>query len=160
MNPSAVCRSVALALLAVILVAVGELDTLAQGPVYQRSRASAADRARVMNAPRYRPGPTHRGRETANRGAPQTAPHRPPNASGGHFTRPYPYHLDYYKQRFGGSYAPYFGNLYGPPNVVLAPGYGGYVQSNPAPFAEPITQPNYCPHCGQPWPHIVPQAAP
>jgi hypothetical protein len=29
--------------------------------------------------------------------------------------------------RYGGSYAPYFGNLYGPPNVVLAaPYYGGY----------------------------------
>ena len=34
--------------------------------------------------------------------------------------------------RYGGSYAPYFGNLYGPPNVVVAPpyyggyGYGGY----------------------------------
>lgn len=29
--------------------------------------------------------------------------------------------------RWGGSYAPYFGNLYGPPNVVLGvpPYYGG-----------------------------------
>lgn len=54
--------------------------------------------------------------------------------SGGFFQRPYPYHLDYYRTRWGGSYAPYFGNLYGPPNVVLAPpyyappygGYGGF----------------------------------
>jgi len=34
---------------------------------------------------------------------------------GGWFQRPYPYHLDYYRMRYGGSYAPYFGNLYGPP---------------------------------------------
>ncbi len=38
--------------------------------------------------------------------------------------RPYPYHLDYYKVRYGGSYAPYFGNLYGPP-TYLGPGYYG-----------------------------------
>ncbi|HJQ80906.1 MAG TPA: hypothetical protein VJ828_13160 [Lacipirellulaceae bacterium] len=27
--------------------------------------------------------------------------------------------------RYGGSYAPYFGNLYGPPQVVTAPPYYG-----------------------------------
>ena len=27
--------------------------------------------------------------------------------------------------RYGGSYAPYFGNLYGPPKVVTAPPYYG-----------------------------------
>ena len=43
----------------------------------------------------------------------------------GWFQRPYPYHLDYYKMRYGGSYAPYFGNLYGPPQVVTAPPYYG-----------------------------------
>jgi hypothetical protein len=52
----------------------------------------------------------------------------PPVASGW-FQRPYPYHLDYYRMRYGGSYAPYFGNLYGPP-AVYAPyygsSYGGY----------------------------------
>ena len=47
--------------------------------------------------------------------------------SSGWFQRPYPYHLDYYRMRYGGSYAPYFGNLYGPPNVYLTPPYfGGY----------------------------------
>lgn len=50
--------------------------------------------------------------------------HRPaqynvPQVSGSYFQRPYPYHLDYYRMRWGGSYAPYFGNLYGPPNVEL-----------------------------------------
>ncbi len=38
-----------------------------------------------------------------------------PQESSGWFQRPYPYHLDYYKMRWGGSYAPYFGNLYGVP---------------------------------------------
>jgi len=38
-----------------------------------------------------------------------------PQASSGWFQRPYPYHLDYYKMKYGGSYAPYFGNLYGTP---------------------------------------------
>lgn len=38
-----------------------------------------------------------------------------PQVSSGWFQRPYPYHLDYYKMRWGGSYAPYFGNLYGVP---------------------------------------------
>ena len=57
-----------------------------------------------------------------------------PQVSAGWFQRPYPYHLDYYKMRYGGSYAPYFGNLYGTPQVVNYPpyygpyytGYGGY----------------------------------
>jgi hypothetical protein len=48
-----------------------------------------------------------------------------PNVQSNWFTRPYPYHLDYYKMRWGGSYAPYFGNLYGPPQVVTAPPYYG-----------------------------------
>lgn len=47
-----------------------------------------------------------------------------PQVSGGSFQRPYPYHLDYYKMRWGGSYAPYFGNLYGPPDVLLGVPYG------------------------------------
>jgi len=41
------------------------------------------------------------------------------------FQRPYPYHLDYYRLRYGGSYAPYFGYLYGTPDVLLnSPAYG------------------------------------
>ena len=44
---------------------------------------------------------------------------------GGWFQRPYPYHLDYYKMRYGGSYEPYFGNLYGPP-VYVFPSSGYY----------------------------------
>lgn len=52
------------------------------------------------------------------------APTFPPISSGS-FTRPYPYHLDFYRMKYGGSYAPYFGNLYGPPQVVTAPPYYG-----------------------------------
>src|SRR5262245_20447306 len=48
-----------------------------------------------------------------------------PQVSAGWFQRPYPYHLDYYKMRYGGSYAPYFGNLYGAPQVVNFPPYYG-----------------------------------
>jgi hypothetical protein len=48
-----------------------------------------------------------------------------PQVNAGWFQRPYPYHLDYYRMRYGGSYAPYFGNLYGPPQVVTAPPYYG-----------------------------------
>ncbi len=48
--------------------------------------------------------------------------------SAGSFQRPYPYHLDYYRMKWGGSYAPYFGNLYGPPNYYNygTPYYGDY----------------------------------
>jgi hypothetical protein len=57
-----------------------------------------------------------------------------PQVNAGWFQRPYPYHLDYYKMKWGGSYAPYFGNLYGPPNISYqtpyygdySPYYGGY----------------------------------
>lgn len=46
----------------------------------------------------------------------------------GSFQRPYPYHLDYYRAKWGGSYAPYFGNLYGPPNYFFngTPFFGGF----------------------------------
>ncbi|MBN1851593.1 MAG: hypothetical protein JW829_02680 [Pirellulales bacterium] len=40
---------------------------------------------------------------------------------GSWFQRPYPYHLDYYRWRYQGSYAPYFGNLYGPPTYIVPP---------------------------------------
>lgn len=50
-----------------------------------------------------------------------------PQTSSAWFQRPYPYHLDYYKMRYGGSYAPYFGNLYGPSGfpAYYGPYYGG-----------------------------------
>lgn len=45
--------------------------------------------------------------------------------SANYFTRPYPYHLDYYRMRWGGSYAPYYGNLYGPSNSFYPSQYNG-----------------------------------
>jgi hypothetical protein len=58
---------------------------------------------------------------------------RGPAYESGWFQRPYPYHLDYYRMRYGGSYAPYFGNISGPPIIYrprygfgpMAPGWGG-----------------------------------
>jgi hypothetical protein len=67
-----------------------------------------------------------------------------PQVSAGWFQRPYPYHLDYYRMRYGGSYAPYFGNLYGTPQVVnYAPYYGPYYTGYGAGNAEGFGQPGY-----------------
>lgn len=62
-----------------------------------------------------------------------------PQVSSSWFQRPYPYHLDYYKMRWGGSYAPYFGNLYGVPfgtpqvvNGGWGPGASGWGPSGGA----------------------------
>lgn len=86
-----------------------------------------------------------------------------PQINAGWFQRPYPYHLDYYRMRYGGSYAPYFGNLYGPPKVVTAPpyygpyyngggyggfGYNGFGNDGPAGYGYPAANgqsPFWCP---------------
>ena len=93
------------------------------GPVYQR-------RANEWNGQHGRHGDRHGGRFDRGRRW------ESPQVNAGWFQRPYPYHLDYYKMRYGGSYAPYFGNLYGPPQVVTAPPYygtyyNGYEFANP-----------------------------
>jgi hypothetical protein len=68
----------------------------------------------------------------------------PPQVSAGWFQRPYPYHLDYYKMRYGGSYAPYFGNLYGTPQVVnYPPYYGPYYGGYEGGYANGYGQPGY-----------------
>jgi len=67
-----------------------------------------------------------------------------PQVSAGWFQRSYPYHLDYYKMRYGGSYAPYFGNLYGTPQVVnYPPYYGPYYGGYGGGFANGYGQPGY-----------------
>jgi hypothetical protein len=67
-----------------------------------------------------------------------------PQVSSGWFQRPYPYHLDYYKMRYGGSYAPYFGNLYGTPQIVnYPPYYGPYYGGYGGGFANGYGQPGY-----------------
>ncbi|MEX0936339.1 MAG: hypothetical protein WDZ59_00655 [Pirellulales bacterium] len=64
------------------------------------------------------------------------------------FQRPYPYHLDYYRREYGGSYDPYFGNLYGPP-AVYAPVFP-YQGSTPPPGAWPYEQSVPVPHSAAP----------
>lgn len=132
-------------LLALSLLASGLLcvEAAAQpgevGPSYSRRRGGE------HRAPRYYPAP--------QQGA----------VAAGAFQRPYPYHLDYYKQRYGGSYEPYFGNLYGPPNVVLGAPYGYYgpyaygaPYSAASPQAAPQPQTLICPHCQQPMYLVAP----
>jgi hypothetical protein len=76
-------------------------------------------------------GPTYQRRGSDWDGHHGKGHHRPmpsysSQTSFGSFQRPYPYHLDYYRARWGGSYAPYFGNLYGPPNFFFgSPFFGG-----------------------------------
>jgi hypothetical protein len=71
-------------------------------------------------------------------------PFMSPQISSAWFQRPYPYHLDYYKMRYGGSYAPYFGNLYGPSGfpAYYGPYYGGYGGYG-AGYANGYPQPGY-----------------
>jgi hypothetical protein len=67
-----------------------------------------------------------------------------PQVSANWFQRPYPYHLDYYKMRYGGSYAPYFGNLYGTPQVVnYPPYYGPYYGGNGGGYANGYGPPGF-----------------
>jgi hypothetical protein len=52
--------------------------------------------------------------------------------------------LDYYKMRYGGSYAPYFGNLYGTPQIVnYPPYYGPYFDGNGGGYGNGYGQPGY-----------------
>jgi hypothetical protein len=59
-------------------------------------------------------------------------------SSGSWFQRPYPYHLDFYRMQYGGSYEPYYGGaLYGPPRILVPPAYGygyGYAPVTNQPF--------------------------
>lgn len=103
-------------------------------PTYQRSRAPHG------YAPPVGPVPPH-----------QHVPPQAPRVESGTFQRPYPYHLDYYKQKFGGSYDPYFGNLYGPQPVIVTPPYGGAVYGGYGAGYGPGgygALPAVCPHCG------------
>jgi hypothetical protein len=98
-----------------------------RGPVYQRRAFDGKDKHGHGH---------HRGRR-------QVPHYVEPSVSSGWFQRPYPYHLDYYKMRYGGSYAPYFGNLYGPPQVVTAPPYYGPYYGGGYEYAQP---PGYGPN--------------
>jgi hypothetical protein len=100
----------------VVLIAIQNVgQTLAQPgggtPPYQRKGTFAGDwQGGHHDKWRHRPMPQFSSQTSA-----------------GSFQRPYPYHLDYYRARWGGSYAPYFGNLYGPPNFFFgSPFFGGF----------------------------------
>src|SRR5690606_9934101 len=132
MNRSAAMRvQRVLALLAIGLV--GAAFAGAQG--YQRSRPWHGEPFQ---------GGYHASGTYGGHHGPKGSGHSPHGLGGGHhqggyvagsyFQRPYPYHLDYYRLRYGGSYAPYFGNQYGVPQVV-APyyAYPPYVYGWPGP---------------------------
>jgi hypothetical protein len=134
-----------LALAAILLAATpinaqqpGRIAAQAQrqsaAPTYQRRSTTWSDGYHTGNWQRRAhhdsTPPTHAGHPHTAGHAPQQTYYR---SSGYSFQRPYPYHLDYYRMKYGGSYAPYFGNLYGPPNVYAPTqigdgGYGPYVQ--------------------------------
>ncbi len=71
----------------------------------------------------------------------------PQNYNYGYYQRPYPYHLDYYRMRYGGSYEPYAGNLYGPPLVqqYVAPTYVNPPYVSPPYVAPGVVSPPYVP---------------
>lgn len=121
-------------------------------PTYQRSGSGTRHGGMYHNGTpqEHYPGYKHHGKGYRH---PGHGFHRP-QVSGSYFQRPYPYHLDYYRMRWGGSYAPYFGNLYGPPNVVLGvPYFGGgfYDGYGGVPFHDPFgAGPFPVPHAGFP----------
>jgi hypothetical protein len=118
-------------LLALLAIGLGGAVPTLAGE-YQRSRSLHAT---------PHPGGTPAGHFMRHGGYPRA------NVVGSYFQRPYPYHLDYYRMRYGGSYAPYFGNQYGVPQVYApAYGYPPYGAGYPGSFGWP--------------PHYAPQGAP
>src|SRR6478735_4890268 len=108
------------------------------GPVYQRhASGSSPMRGGGHDSPPPQAPPVHMmSMQTPQVGGPQV--------NAGWFQRPYPYHLDYYRMRYGGSYAPYFGNLYGTPQVVnYPPYYGPYYGGYGGGYANGYAQPGY-----------------
>jgi hypothetical protein len=105
-------RTVASAIVAALglqSVATAQAQPGGGAPTYQRKGSFAGDWGGGHDKWRQRPMPQFSSQTSA-----------------GSFQRPYPYHLDYYRARWGGSYAPYFGNLYGPPNFFFgSPFFGG-----------------------------------
>ena len=117
-------RGILLVVVAFVVAAVGAARTFAQANGgwngYQR-HAGDGDR----RDDRHDRRDDRRDRRDFRRNFPMIVS---PQVSSAWFQRPYPYHLDYYKMRYGGSYAPYFGNLYGPSvyPAYYGPYYGGY----------------------------------
>ena len=131
-------ESIWLLVIAGLLVVLGGTDVAAA----DGDAVGGYQRQRVGSSPGNGPGPGYggpwpgHGGPWPGHGGPwpghggwQSPPHHGYSGRrwGGHssegawFQRPYPYHLDYYRMRYQGSYAPYFGNLYGPPTYVVPP---------------------------------------
>jgi hypothetical protein len=110
---SAFCRLLLLALIAL----APPLACAETGEQWRRHDRRPVYQRRAFESSRWHGKQRHRGHNDFQYVAPQV--------SASWFQRPYPYHLDYYRMKYGGSYAPYFGNLYGPPQVVTAPPYYG-----------------------------------
>lgn len=135
-----------------VLVGVSAIEVAevcAQVPAYQRNRVQNSRRG--WSSPQIARQPMYG---------------QAPQAMAGTFQRPYPYHLDYYRQRYGGGYEPYFGNLYGSPQIVGTqpfafspyPYQGSLQASLPQPASsQPASQSEVptaapmiiCPHCGE-----------
>lgn len=120
--------SLTLFLLALLSTATASQMAEAQdGAVYQRTRQQHSYYREEMARGAFNNGPQpyqyHQQPAQPQRYYPRGGQQQP--VSGFQFQRPYPYHLDYYRMRYGGSYEPYFGNLYGPPQFY-APYYGGF----------------------------------
>ena len=121
-----------------LLSAIAGQDALAQRPSTQHQQHRGSGKHPV-----YQRHSTHWNHRRDDRHRHALHHRVPPQTSAGWFQRPYPYHLDYYKMRYGGSYAPYFGNLYGPPQIVTAPPYygpyyGDFGYGAPNGFAQPV----------------------
>lgn len=113
MERTAISRSIGAGVFGILIASTvaicGQPPDASRRPVYQRHAS----------------GEHWKGNDWNKRGFHRAPNWSSPQVSSGWYQRPYPYHLDYYKMRYGGSYAPYFGNLYGPPQVVTAPPYYG-----------------------------------
>lgn len=127
------------------LLAAGALlvgDVVVECAKAQGPRAYAGERSPGVYQRRGSDSQHWRGRDRHDRDR-SSFYYNAPAVSSGWFQRPYPYHLDYYRMKYGGSYAPYFGNLYGPPQVVTAPPYfgpyyGGYDYAAPYGLNAPV----------------------
>ena len=105
------CRSVLIGGGAVGVALVAAVLAIADGPPDDNGHHDGQRPVYQRHAFDWRSKDHDRRRDGFGKFGPWAAP----QVSAGWFQRPYPYHLDYYKMRYGGSYAPYFGNLYGTP---------------------------------------------
>lgn len=115
-------------------------------PVYQRQRGGGPPSYSGRFGRDHKDRFDRRGRHAPTGHQFEYLPPQPAVAHGAWFQRPYPYHLDYYRLRYGGTYEPYYsGGLYGTPQVIAPPAFGyGYgppyppVPESPTPPVTPI----------------------